>query len=268
VDSLLADAERTGRIRPGRAARIADGAALLADSISDDARRSAARYLAAGMRRAVRSRILIALAMVIAALTAVLGVAASGDSTTPSTDTGAATVSPGPIIATFAGGDSVRMAMVGGSTDLAPGDQWMMGLIEFTTREIGVFATVGEGLSAAEQRCAAGAPVEMTVGAMSNVSVIVELWPVGGQDATLQLIGPVPANPQQEFRQPVPETCGEITELDGRFVAEYSLTRAGQSAGFDLPSGIAPGLWETRLTRDGVAAESVTGGIVINVSND
>ncbi len=268
VDALLADAERTGRRRPGRAARIADGAALLADSIADDARRSAARYLAAGMRRAVRSRMLIALATVAALVAVVLGVTIGGGSTSSSSAVGSATVSPGPIIADFPNGDSVRMAMVGGSTDVVPGGQWMMGLIEFTTRETGVFGTISEDPGVAAQRCNVGAPVEMTVGAMSNVTVMVELWPLSGQGGPMQLIGPVPANPQQEFRQAVPNSCGEVTELDGQFVAKYSLARAGQSAGFDVPSGIAPGLWETRLSMDGVAADSVTGGIVINVLND
>ena len=266
IDDLLAEAERAGRVRPGRGARIADGAALLANSINDDPRRRVASAIARGLRRSLRARMVAAVAL-IAAIAFVAITTASGRSPSNSSPTTSSESSPGPLISTYPSGDSVLMAMVGATPQVVQGSTWPVGAIEFTTRETGVFGDVAEGRVAAEQRCAVGTPLKFTAGALSQVMAMVELWPVGIDSGSPILIGPVPANPQQDFLEAIPETCGDLTEIDGKFIAEYSLKRAGQSAIFDVPTTITPGLWEAKITLENQQPDSVIGAIVLEVAD-
>lgn len=272
IDALISEAEQLGRRRPGRGAQLADGAALLADSVNDHARRHTARLLAQGLRRARRLRIGLALtiaaavaAFVIITVTVTGGSSPSTDAVNPSPTTNAEP-SPGPLTATFPDGDAVMLAMVGARPLGSPGGPWPVAQIQFTTLELGVFATVDEGEEVAQQRCATGAPTSMVRGALSNISVAVELWPVDDATASPYLIGQVPANPQEEYLSAVPATCGELTEVDDTWVATHLVVRAGQSAIFDLPSDMPSGLWETRMTYGVQQPVDVTGSIVIEIS--
>lgn len=272
IDALIDEAEQVGRRRPGRGAQLADGAALLADSVNDHARRLTARLLAHGLRRARRLR--VGLALTIAAAVAALIIATIISGSTPSTDaidpspTANAEPSTGPLIATFSEGESVMLAMVGARPVGSPGGQWPLAQIEFTTRELGVFATVDEGEDVARQRCAIGAPTSMMRGALSSPSVAIELWPVDDETASPYLIGQVPANPQEDYLTAVPNTCSALAEVDGMWVATHLVVRAGQSAIFDLPSDMSLGLWETRMTYGVEQPVDVAGSIVIEISAD
>ena len=270
IDALISEAEQVGRRRPGRGAQLADGAALLADSVHDHARRHTARLLAQGLRRARRLR--IGLALTIAAAVAAFVIITVTGGSVPSTDavnpspTTNAEPSPGPLTATFPDGDAVMLAMVGARPLGAPGGPWPVAQIQFTTRELGVFATVEEGKDVAQQRCAAGAPTSIVRGPLASTSVAVELWPVDDATASPYLIGQVPANPQEEYLSAVPGTCGDLAEVDGTWVATHLVARAGQSAIFDLPSDVPSGLWEARMTYGVQQPVEVTGSIVIEIS--
>ena len=292
VDDLLNESERVGRFRPGRGARIADGAALLADSVNDVSRRKSAGYLAAGLRRSMRTRLIsgvaaVAVAGFVVAMALFMGdsdsvtvetteatvsdTVPSTTSTDPGTDaaaTTATTASTGPLIATYPSGDSVLMAMVGASAEVSPGGLWPVNAIEFTTRETGVFGSVADGIAAAENRCRVGNPSAFTIGALSQLTAMVHLRPVDEPTVATFLIGALPANPQEEFLQAVPESCGDLAEMDGQYVAEYSLERAGQSATFDIPPTVTPGLWEAFVTLELQEPDSIIGGIVVEVVSD
>jgi hypothetical protein len=60
---------------------------------------------------------------------------------------------------------------------------------------------------------------------------------------------------------PIPGTCGDITQLDGDWVAEYALRRAGQTAGFEIPADLPPGTWELSLSIADTSVTSRTGTV-------
>ena len=89
----------------------------------------------------------------------------------------------------------------------------------------------------------------------------------GGIGGTM-VIGQVPFNPQTDQLAAVPDTCGDLTVLDGRVLAEHSVVRSGQSAGFDLDADMTPGLWDLSIDLDGQPIESQVGSVRLVVTPD
>lgn len=261
IDMLLDDAARQGRRRPGRGAVIADTAHALALSIGDIERAGAANALATRLRQVRRRRAaLIALAAVVAVtITAVIARTA-----TPEQPESSVPADPGPMTVTFADGTEITASVVGQPPVVAPGDVWMVGL-QVTTRAIGVFATADESAQAAEVRCLAGDPLAMTTGVLTAQPFEARLDPIDGSSVEGFVLGVVPMNSDAAGVIPVPGTCGDITQLDGDWVAEYSLRRAGQTAGFDISADLSLGTWELSLSIADTSVTSRTGTVRLRV---
>lgn len=261
IDMLLDDAARQGRRRPGRGAVIADTAHALALSIGDDERSRTANSLATRLRRIRRRRAaLVALAGVVAVTITAVVVRA----VTPEQSGLSVPADPGPMTVTFADGTEITASVVGQPPVVAPGDVWMVGM-QVTTRAIGVFATADESADAAEVRCRAGDPVSMTTGALTAQPFEARLDPIDGSSSEGFVLGVVPMNSAAAGVIPIPGTCGDITQLDGDWVAEYALRRAGQTAGFDIPADLPPGTWELSLSIADTSVTSHTGTVRLRV---
>ncbi|MGA1346414.1 MAG: hypothetical protein ACO35E_10655 [Ilumatobacteraceae bacterium] len=277
-DELMGSATALARRHPRRAAALAHRAVALADVLGDVTRSTMAMDLAAAWQRRWLLRWLGGSGFVIAAVMVVLAVGGGSDSpSTPTADPAevpttpewtAADGDPGPSTFAFADGSGVMIAVDGAEPVARPGGTWNVGL-RVTSREVGVFDIDGDVTRAAE-RCRLGTPVEITAGALNPGMFSVRLTRTDGNGGTSGSIvaGQVPFNPQTDPIAAVPDTCGDLSTIDGRVLAEHSVVRAGQSAGFTLPADMAPGLWDVTIDMGGQPIESMFGRVRLVVLAD
>jgi hypothetical protein len=279
-DDLMASARTLARRHPRRAARLADRAAPLADVLGDSTRSTMASDLAGTWRRRSVLRWVAGGAAIVAAAAITLALGDGSDSGT--TDQGATTVpdttpvvtwtsadgDPGPSTFTFADGSGVMIAVESAEPVVRPGDTWTVGL-RVTSREVGVFDDTGDRERATE-RCRLGTPIEITAGALNPGMFSLRLTRTDGNGGTGGSIvaGQVPFNPQTDPIAAVPNTCGEFSVIDGRVLAEHSVIRAGQSAGFTLGADATPGLWDVAIDMGGQPVESMVGRVRLVVLPD
>lgn len=261
IDMLLDDAARQGSRRPSRGAVIADTAGALALSIGDDERSQAANALATHLRQVRRRRAALG---ALAAIVAVTLIAVIVRAVTPEQPESSAPADPGPMTVTFTDGTEITSSVVGQPPVVAPGDVWMVGM-QVSARTIGVFANANESVEAAEVRCLAGDPLAMTTGELTAQPFEARLDPIDGSSAEGFVLGVVPMNSDTAGVVPIPGTCGDITQLNGDWVAEYSLRRAGQTAGFDIPADLPTGTWELSLSIADTPVTSRTGTVRLRV---
>ena len=262
IDALLDEAAHTPWWRAGTAERLADEARALSVGIGDVGRQRVAERLAQ-RRRTVRRWLRAATAAVATAgvIGLVAAVMSAGSPSEPSAST--AVADPGPITTTLSDGTQVTVSVVGAQPVATAGATWMVG-IQLTTTETGVFGDATETEATAQQRCRAGTPVALSLGALRTDPFEVRIDPVGGGEPGV-VLGIVPVRDEPQGSVPVPDTCSDLSQADGQWVAQYSLRRAGHSAGFDLPAGLTPGIWDLSVTKTGTTTVSVEGQIRLQV---
>ena len=285
LEEMMRAAITMARRHPRRAAALAVRAAALADVLGDATRSAMAMDLAKAWRRRSLLRWiggvgLVTLAAAIALMARDVADTDSTITTTPPDSTQpvpvtttavewtAADGDPGPSTFTFADGSGVMIAVDGAAPVVRPGGTWTVGL-RITSREVGVFDTDGD-LGRAAERCRLGTPIEITDGALTPGMFSVRLTRTDGDGGTGGSIvaGQVPFNPQTDSIAAVPDTCGELTMMDGRVLAEHSVIRAGQSATFDLDAATVPGLWDVTIDMGGHPIESMIGRVRLVVLPD